>query len=373
MKIEPKQGFCYHIKKEYFDKVKENDPVNAGRLMDCTNNKQNRPALFVMNDPQNPNIMWMCPGSSKVQQNLSDEHEKYDIELQRKQARADDKEVITLKIHVYDKQWDESTNKFEPMKSAWLLQNLFPVTKEYLNAEHIGKETGKPIQIDQAFLKEVQNATKAILEEERKPINIANRENMFSDRRWEKLFVNTIKLEKMLVQEQKDMKLSQDYQAFADKHPNKAILIETDKNTYALGETAKKLAEAYKIEPKTINTGIDINDKTQIIRLPPGERSIKSAAAMLLKQGEKVTCKKITGETVNYVITKPQKEQLKEQKPPQPTHQQTQQLTTRQPTQGTIASRLADKKTLSATKKQTHEKPPPGRGKPPPDKGDGSR
>ena len=377
MNIQPKQGFCYHIKSEYFDKAKIDNPENAAELMDCTSDKQSRPALFVMNDLKNPNIMWMCPGSTKVENKykpmLEGDFENGVLVKQGKEQRARSNEVMTLKIHPYDVQWDDTIKKYEPKQTAWLLQNLFPVTKEYLSAVHIGTQTGKPLQIDRTFLVEVQNATKAILEEERKPINIANRENLFSDKRWEKLFVNTISLEKMLVQEQRDMKLSQEYQAVANKHPDKAILVETDKYTYALGDTAIKLAKAYEIEPKTIATGIDVNDRTPIVRIAPGEDYMKSAAAILLKQGEKVACKKISGEVVNYIIPKPQKEQQKEQRTENKPQQPARQPDIQAPAQGTMAKKINDAMARAAQIKdpeQKPEKPPPSKK---PKKGDDSR
>lgn len=110
-----KEGYVYHIKNEYFEKV------NDDTLMKNHENGKARPTYFCIKN-EKTNILWFIPMSSKV--------EKYKIIRDNKIKKYGNCDTILIK-------------KFLGKDSVFLLQNMFPTIEKYVDHVHIvnGEET----------------------------------------------------------------------------------------------------------------------------------------------------------------------------------------------------------------------------------------
>ena len=110
-----KEGYVYHIKNEYFEKV------NDDTLMKNHENGKARPTYFCVKN-EKTNILWFIPMSSKV--------EKYKIIRDNKIKKYGNCDTILIK-------------KFLGKNSVFLLQNMFPTIEKYVDHVHIvnGEET----------------------------------------------------------------------------------------------------------------------------------------------------------------------------------------------------------------------------------------
>ena len=121
------ERFVYHIKDSYFEKVNDN------MLMCNKENKQYRPTFLCMEDPVTPGLLWVVPMSTQV----------------KKFAAIRDKQIakygkcITIVIGTYDGK-----------NAAFLLQNMFPITSQYL--DHIHTRNGNPVPVNYSLAKEVK-------------------------------------------------------------------------------------------------------------------------------------------------------------------------------------------------------------------------
>ena len=127
------QGILYFIKDELYDRFK-----HYGLL---TNKEQSegkshgRPCCYLFKyDEINTNIYWMVPISSQVS--------KYQKEFNH----SIDKYGICDNI---------SFGFVLGAKRAFLPQNVFPVTCEYIDGEYIDKNTNKPITIKKSLMAEL--------------------------------------------------------------------------------------------------------------------------------------------------------------------------------------------------------------------------
>ena len=306
-------GASFYLKKDLFEKIKHNglDPHN--NMMDCTSKgKENRPALFVMRDKQDPEIMWMIPGTTRVS------GKKDIIEKRIDWARKDGIEINKTHLHTikvpdppYDMNWNKQTNKYEAVPTALLLQNMFPITKEYIASLHVDKNTGEPIKPPGSFFDETKKAAQIVIDmamakSEMLPQDVTFEGESMRLTYREKLFTNVKGIKKMLMEECMAKNLLAEYKEITDKNPNKSVLVEKEGFTYALGETAKLLAEAHGIKPRTMPIGTGLNDKMEIVRIGKGENNIKYNAGMLLKCGKEVACKRISGEVTNFASVQKQ-------------------------------------------------------------------
>ena len=114
--MEFKEGFAYHIKDDYFSKV------NDDKLMQNKENGNYRPTYFCMKDKKNPSLLWVVPMSTQIG--------KYEI-IQKKQ------------IDKYGKCLTIVIGEFDGKTNAFLLQNMFPVTKDYLS--HVHTRNNNPV------------------------------------------------------------------------------------------------------------------------------------------------------------------------------------------------------------------------------------
>lgn len=127
------QGKLYFVKDEFYDRFKgcgllENKEVINGK-------QHNRPCCYLFKFTQNDTgIYWMIPISSKV--------DKYKSEYQKS-------------INKYKMCDNISFGYVLGEECAFLPQNLFPITEEYINNIYIDKNTSLPITIPADLMSEL--------------------------------------------------------------------------------------------------------------------------------------------------------------------------------------------------------------------------
>lgn len=126
------EGYVYHIKEEYFEKVQDKN------LMQNKENGTYRPTFFCMRDSKT-SLLWLVPLSSRV--------EKYKI-LHDKQVSRYGK-CLTIVL-----------GEFDGKESAFLLQNMFPITDYYL--DHIHTRNNNPVPVKHSISKIISTNMKQI-------------------------------------------------------------------------------------------------------------------------------------------------------------------------------------------------------------------
>ena len=129
-----KEGYVYHIKDEYFDKVKDE------KLMRNKERGSYRPTFLCIKDPRNIDLLWVIPMSSQL--------EKYQSIILKQEEKHG--KCITLVI-----------GKFNNMQSVFLIQNMFPITKRYL--DHIHTINGNPISLSFKTSKQIKSNFQKVL------------------------------------------------------------------------------------------------------------------------------------------------------------------------------------------------------------------
>ena len=126
-------GKLYFIKDDFYERFK-----NCGLLenKEVINGKEhNRPCCYLFQfSHEDNNIYWMIPISSKVQ--------KYKMQYQKS-------------INKYGICDNISFGYILGEETAFLPQNLFPVTKEYINNIYLDKNTSLPITIPANLMAEL--------------------------------------------------------------------------------------------------------------------------------------------------------------------------------------------------------------------------
>lgn len=112
------EGYFYHVKDDYFS------AVNEATLMSNYENGGYRPHYFAIKDPVNLNIFWMVPVSSQ--------YRKYKVLHDKIAAKHRRCTKIVL-------------GKCGGKDAAYLIQNAFPVTADYL--DHIHTLHGTPLTL----------------------------------------------------------------------------------------------------------------------------------------------------------------------------------------------------------------------------------
>ncbi len=105
-----KAGNFYFIKDEFFELIKDKE------LMVNKENGYMRPCYYCFKDNRNNGLYWFIPVSSKV--------EKYKAIYDKKLVRYKRVDTITFG-YIYGR------------KSAFLIQNMFPTTMEYIKEQYI--------------------------------------------------------------------------------------------------------------------------------------------------------------------------------------------------------------------------------------------
>ena len=120
------EGYFYHIKDEYFTTAGEST------LMSNYENGGYRPHYFAVRDFSNPDIFWMIPVSSQ--------YNKYKALHDKMVAKFHRCTKIVL-------------GKCGGKDAAYLIQNAFPITSDYL--DHIHTLQGNPLTLHSTTAKTV--------------------------------------------------------------------------------------------------------------------------------------------------------------------------------------------------------------------------
>ena len=141
MKVE--SGKFYFIKDKFFDVFK------GYKLMENKENGNKRPCYFCFNDPENEEIIWFVPISSKV--------DKY-------------KTIFESKKKTRKKVYNFVFGKVLGKEKAFLIQNIFPTTEEYIESKYKNKE--QDVEIAESLKEEVIETSMNVIKLAKKGINI---------------------------------------------------------------------------------------------------------------------------------------------------------------------------------------------------------
>lgn len=125
-----KEGYVYHIKDSYFEKVKDD------KLMQNKENGSFRPTFYCLKD-EKTSLLWVVPMSSHV--------EKYSSIAQKQ-------------IEKYGQSLGIYISTYDGKASAFLIQNMFPITEKYL--DHIHTRNGNPVPVKNDVQREVRKRIK---------------------------------------------------------------------------------------------------------------------------------------------------------------------------------------------------------------------
>ena len=143
VKMKVENGKFYFIKDEFFDIFKDY------KLMQNKENGNKRPCYFCFNDPENKEIIWFVPISSKV--------DKYKVIYENKKK---------TRKKVYNFVFGKVLGKEE----AFLIQNIFPTTEEYIESKYQNKM--KDVEITETLKQEIIGTSMNVIKLAKKGINI---------------------------------------------------------------------------------------------------------------------------------------------------------------------------------------------------------
>ena len=143
VKMKVENGKFYFIKDEFFDIFKDY------KLMQNKENGNKRPCYFCFNDPENKEIIWFVPISSKV--------DKYKVIYENKKKTR--KKVYNIVF-----------GKVLGKEKAFLIQNIFPTTEEYIESKYQNKM--KDVEITETLKQEIIGISMNVIKLAKKGINI---------------------------------------------------------------------------------------------------------------------------------------------------------------------------------------------------------
>ena len=136
-------GYFYFIKDSFFDIIDDSE------LMKNKENGNKRPCYFCFNDPENKEIIWFVPISSKV--------DKYKVIYENKKK---------TRKKVYNFVFGKVLGK----EKAFLIQNIFPTTEEYIESKYQNKM--KDVEITETLKQEIIGTSMNVIKLAKKGINI---------------------------------------------------------------------------------------------------------------------------------------------------------------------------------------------------------
>ena len=157
MKVE--NGKFYFIKDEFFDIFKDY------KLMQNKENGNKRPWYFCFNYSDDEKIIWFVPISSKV--------EKYKVIYENKKK---------VRKKVYNFVFGKVLGK----DKAFLIQNIFPTTEQYIESKYQNKM--QDVEITETLKREIIQTSMDVIKLAKKGINIP--------------FYNIIEMKEILLKEQ---------------------------------------------------------------------------------------------------------------------------------------------------------------------------
>ncbi|MCD7847065.1 MAG: hypothetical protein LUG49_03405 [Oscillospiraceae bacterium] len=135
----PVAGGFYFISDKFYSDFP--DPYLMPNKADEDGQAHNRPCYYAYLDSKT-GLYWVIPISSKV--------EKYQKIAERKAKKYGRCDTILF-------------GKVLGRKSAFLIQNMFPVTAEYFESQYINQKDGVPVRVDGAFEKEIRKSTQRVI------------------------------------------------------------------------------------------------------------------------------------------------------------------------------------------------------------------
>lgn len=127
--------------------------------------RHDRPCFYAFHDSKYEELLWCVPISSKV--------EKY-------------QNIFDKKIQKYGKCNTIRFGEVMGQKRAFLIQNIFPITTDYIADVYIDKNTKKEVTIDPKISKDIQNNAREVLKLNFRGIPV--------------IFPNVLKIEATLIQ-----------------------------------------------------------------------------------------------------------------------------------------------------------------------------
>lgn len=141
MKVE--DGKFYFINDNFFELFK------GYKLMENKENGNKRPCYFCFNDPKDKEIIWFVPISSKT--------DKYKIIYEDKKR---------TKKRVYNFVFGKVLGK----EKTFLIQNIFPTTKKYIENKYQNKN--QDVEISENLKKKIIDTSMTVIKLAQKGINI---------------------------------------------------------------------------------------------------------------------------------------------------------------------------------------------------------
>lgn len=166
------ERYVYHIKDSYFAKAQDDN------LMCNKENKHYRPTFFCMEDTKTPGLLWVVPMSTKV--------EKFSAIRDKQMKKYGKCNTIVI-------------GTFDGREAVFLLQNMFPVTKQYL--DHVHTRNGNPIPVNYTLAQEV----KRNLQQLRQLIYQGKRVVFTDVKRLEKLMIEELAAQNKALDETPDL------------------------------------------------------------------------------------------------------------------------------------------------------------------------
>ena len=154
------EGYVYHIKDEYFEKVNDN------MLMQNKENGTYRPTFYCLKD-EKTSLLWMVPLSSRV-----DKFRAIHDKQAKKYGRC-----LTIVL-----------GEFDGKSAAFLLQNMFPVTEYYL--DHIHTRNNNPVPVKHSIHSEINTNMKRLRQLHKRGSKV--------------VFPDITRLEEIMLEERKD-------------------------------------------------------------------------------------------------------------------------------------------------------------------------
>ena len=127
------QGYAYHIKDSYFEFVQD------ANLMQNKEQGNYRPTLYCIKD-DNMDLYWMVP--------ITSQYEKFSLIREKILKSGKPCRGIIL-------------GKFDGQDAAFLIQNMFPVTEEYI--DHIHTRNGNPVPVNRELQKVIRKNVRKLL------------------------------------------------------------------------------------------------------------------------------------------------------------------------------------------------------------------
>ena len=142
-----KEGQFYFLSDQFYITFPDNKLMKNKEVID--GEKHDRPCFFAFSDNKNPDILWCIPISSKI--------EKYEAIYKRKMEKYHKCNTIRF-------------GNVMGIKKAFLIQNMFPITKKYIANVYIDKNTKKPVTIDPDTARDIITNAKDVLKLHRRGI-----------------------------------------------------------------------------------------------------------------------------------------------------------------------------------------------------------